>query len=63
MIKLESYIPGGQGSGTNAGSQFFLTVEGNPEDETVQRALEELGFFSNKVKILGVYPADERRYQ
>lgn len=58
MLKLESYIPGG----TSAQAQFFITFEGSPEDRPVQLALEELGFFSKQVKVLGVYPADERRF-
>jgi hypothetical protein len=29
----------------------------------VRLALEELGFFSRKVMILGVYPADPERYK
>ncbi len=58
LIKLESYIRGG---GSNE-SQFFLTFEGNPATPEVQRALEELGFYSRKVKVLGVYLADPKRY-
>lgn len=60
ILKLESYIPGGR---PNASSQFFITFEGNPEQANVKRALEELGFFSNKTRVLGVYAADEKRYQ
>ena len=62
ILKLESYIPGGRAASTNASSQFFLTFEGNPDQTNVQQALEELGFFSNKVRVLGVYTADESRY-
>ncbi len=58
MLKLESYIPGG----TSAQAQFFITFEGHPEQRPVQLALEELGFFSKQVKVLGVYPADEKRF-
>lgn len=57
MIKLESYIRGG----ANPSAQFFMTVEGNPHDRPLQLALEELSFFSNKVNVLGVYPADKKR--
>ena len=56
MIKLESYIAG-VGS-----AQFFITFEGNPEERPVQLALEELGFFTNRVTVLGVYPADPTRF-
>jgi prephenate dehydratase len=58
LIKLESYIRGGG----SKESQFFVTFEGNPAAPEVQRALEELGFYSRKVKVLGVYLADEKRY-
>lgn len=59
MLKLESYLPALGGEGT---AQFFITFEGNPRDPHVQRALEELGFFSRKVRVLGVYPADKARF-
>ncbi len=62
ILKLESYIPGGMSSKTNSGSQFFLTFEGHPSEARVQQALEELGFFCKKVRVLGVYPAHEARY-
>jgi prephenate dehydratase len=57
MVKLESYIP----AGSSDTAQFFVTVEGNPEDRNVQLAIEELGFFCKKVRVLGVYNADESR--
>lgn len=56
MIKLESYIVSGSQQ-----AQFFMTFEGHPSDRPVQLALEELGFFTNKVNVLGVYYADENR--
>lgn len=56
MVKLESYIKAGSGA-----AQFFLTFEGNPRERNVQLALEELGFFTQKVRVLGVYPADNKR--
>ena len=59
MIKLESYIRGG----ANSAAQFFMTVEGNPHERPLQLALEELGFFTSKVNVLGVYPADPKRYR
>ncbi len=36
-------------------------MQGHPEDRNVALALEELEFFSNEVKILGVYPAHPYR--
>jgi prephenate dehydratase len=59
VVKLESYIPGGA---KNDAAQFFLSFEGSPSEKNVQRALEELGFFCKKVQVLGVYPADKRRF-
>ena len=57
MIKLESYIR----SGVSSSAQFFITFEGHPRQRPVQLALEELGFFTNKVNLLGVYSADKQR--
>ena len=57
IIKLESYIRGGG----STESQFFMTFEGNPNEARVQRALEEIGFFSKRTKVLGVYLADPKR--
>jgi prephenate dehydratase len=53
MTKLESYQVGGSFNAT----QFYSEIEGHPDDLAVQRALEELGFFSTQVKHLGVLPA------
>jgi prephenate dehydratase len=57
MTKLESYQLDGQFFAT----QFYADVEGHPDDRPLKLALEELEFFSTKVKILGVYPAAEFR--
>lgn len=57
MIKLESYIR----AGANASAQFFMTFEGHPSQRPVQLAIEELGFFTQKVNVLGVYYADKGR--
>jgi prephenate dehydratase len=51
MTKLESYQLGGKFIAT----QFYADIEGHPVDPPVRRALEELRFFSEKVRILGVY--------
>ena len=52
-IRLESYI-----SVTNQDvARFYAEIEGHPADKHVDRALDELQYFSTKVKILGVYPA------
>lgn len=57
ITKLESY----QIEGSFSASQFYAEIEGHPEDRAVQLALEELGFFSASLKILGVYPASPAR--
>ncbi len=57
ITKLESYII--DASFTVA--QFYADVEGHPDQRMVRLALEELGFFSREVKILGVYSANPFR--
>jgi prephenate dehydratase len=53
MTKLESYMVDGSFTAT----QFYADIEGHPEDHLVRLALEELGFFTDYVRVLGVYPA------
>jgi len=57
MSKLESYMVGGRFTAT----QFYADIEGHPDDPAVARALEELGYFTNMLNVLGVYPADAAR--
>ena len=57
MTKLESYMEDGAWTAT----LFYAEVDGQPEDPPLQRALEELSFFSERFEILGVYPADPFR--
>jgi prephenate dehydratase len=57
MTKLESYQLGGKFVAT----QFYADIEGHPNDPNVRRALEELRFFSEKVRILGVYKGHAMR--
>ena len=57
MTKLESYMVGGSFTAT----EFYADIEGHPEDPPLARALEELGFFTTHVNVLGVYPADRQR--
>jgi prephenate dehydratase len=57
ITKLESYI-------TDASfqvAQFYVELEGHPSDKPVDRALDELQFFSAKMKVLGTYPANPFR--
>ena len=58
ITKLESYIIDAQ---FNV-AQFYADIEGHPDVRSVRLALEELGFFSREVRILGVYPAAPFRY-
>ena len=53
MTKLESYMIEGNFFAT----QFYVDVEGHPDDRGLAFALEELAFFSKELTVLGVYPA------
>ena len=57
MTKLESYMIEGNFFAT----QFYADVEGHPDDRGLKLALDELNFFSEKISILGVYPAHRFR--
>jgi prephenate dehydratase len=59
MTKLESYLVGGYFHA----AQFFVEVEGHPQEPGMKDALEELGFFSHEVRILGTYPAHPYRLE
>ncbi|HLW27778.1 MAG TPA: prephenate dehydratase [Kiloniellales bacterium] len=52
ITKLESYMIDDRFTV----AQFYADIEGHPEQRMVRLALEELGFFSREVRILGVYP-------
>lgn len=53
MTKLESYMKNGSFTAT----QFYADIEGHPEDPNVMLAMDELRYFTNELKIVGVYPA------
>ena len=57
MTKLESY----QSGGSFAATEFFADVEGAPGDASVDRALAELAFHCNRVRLLGSYPQARKR--
>ncbi len=57
MTKLESYMVDGLFTAT----QFYADIDGHPDDPPVQRALEELRYFTSSMMILGTYPADPLR--
>jgi prephenate dehydratase len=52
MTKLESYMVGGRFTAT----QFYADVEAHPNERRLKLALDELAFYTEEVKILGVYP-------
>jgi len=52
MTKLESYMV----DGNFASTEFYAEIEGHPEERSLALALEELGFYSERVRILGTYP-------
>ena len=56
MTKLESYMVDGNFTAT----QFYSDIEGHPDDAAVKRALDELDYFTDKLEVLGVYPAGKR---
>ncbi len=57
LIMIESFMP----MKKNGKARFYLEFEGHPEDEKVARALEELKFYSQDFKILGVYKEEKHR--
>ena len=57
ICKLESYAV----KNTFDQFNFFIDIEGHIEDPAVQKALEELGFHTEKLDILGVYEANKFR--
>jgi prephenate dehydratase len=54
MTKLESYQKGASFTAT----AFFADIVGAPGDPAVDRALEELAFHSNELRLLGCYPQE-----
>ena len=40
---------------------FYIDIEGHIESSTVQKALEELEFHTEKLDVLGVYEAHQFR--
>ena len=57
LTKLESFSVKNTFDQTN----FYLDLQGHIEDSRVQKALEELGFHTESLDILGVYEASESR--
>ncbi|MEM8869498.1 MAG: prephenate dehydratase [Pseudomonadota bacterium] len=57
MVKLESYMVNGSFTAT----QFYADIDGHPNDPAVQRAMEELAYFTSHLRVLGTYPAARDR--
>ena len=57
LTKLESFSVKNTFNQTN----FYLDLEGHIEQKTVQKSLEELGFHTESLDILGVYEASKLR--
>lgn len=57
ILKLESSIL----DGSFESAEFYADMEGHPAHRNVALALEELGFFSRHVQVLGVYRAADFR--
>ena len=57
MTKLESFSV----KNTFAQTNFYLDFEGHIEEKSVQNAMEELGFHTESLDILGVYEASSFR--
>ena len=59
LCKLESFAVKNTFDQVN----FYIDIEGHIEDPSMQKALEELGFHTQKLDILGVYEAHEFRFK
>ncbi|QJQ32110.1 prephenate dehydratase [Sphingomonas lacunae] len=57
MTKLESY----QSGGSFAATEFYADIEGAPGDANIDRALAELAFHCNSVRLLGSYRQARKR--
>lgn len=59
IVKLESYII----DANFTVAQFYAEIEGHPDQREVDHALEELQYFSSRMKIMGTYFASSFRDQ
>ena len=59
LCKLESFSVKNTFDQVN----FYIDIEGHIEDSSLQKALEELGFHTEKLDILGVYEANQFRFK
>ena len=59
LCKLESFAV----KNTFDQVQFYIEIESHIEDSSLQKALEELGFHTQQLDILGVYEAAQFRFK
>lgn len=59
LCKLESFSVKNTFDQVN----FYIDIEGHIEDPSLQKALEELGFHTEKLDVLGVYEAHQFRFK
>ena len=59
LCKLESFSVKNTFDQVN----FYIDIEGHIEDPSLQKALEELGFHTQKLDVLGVYEANKFRFK
>ncbi len=59
LCKLESFSVKNTFDQVN----FYIDIEGHIEDPSLQKALEELGFHTRKLDVLGVYEAHQFRFE
>jgi len=57
LLKIESYM----GTEMLPGSQFHIDIDGHLDSEVLKLALNELAFFAEDVRILGVYESHRDR--
>ena len=59
LCKLESFSVKNTFDQVN----FYIDIEGHIEDPSLKKALEELGFHTEKLDVLGVYAAHQFRFR
>ena len=59
LCKLESFSVKNTFDQVN----FYIDIEGHIEESSLQKALEELGFHTEKLDVLGVYEAHQFRFE
>lgn len=57
LLNIESFVP----MKRNGRAKFYLEFEAHPEQENAKRALDELKFYSEELRVLGVYKERKHR--